>query len=541
MSAVTPLSPARKVGIAGCVAVLGFLAVVMLQPGGRHLTRNLDDVAQAVVPLLVAAPACWWAATRADGRLRRFWTFLALTAASWGLGQVAWCYIEIVDGHTPSGGSVAAVGYLLAPVFGVLAVMNYPGPSLHWATRVRAMVDGLLITSTLLFVAWTIAVDTGALARSGSSLSQRITVLTYPAADIVVLAVLATVAARALQHGHDPLVAVGACVIGLLLGDSLSIYVGLSSTYSTGNVVDVFWFAAFLALAVGALVCTPDALPLADDRKAPVWTEFIAYLPLGLAVVMGVVQIARGQGFDTVEQILVLVSILLLVVRSYLFVTENRDLTARLEGSVDELQWLTLHDPLTGLANRVLYMDRLEQAVSRRQRTRAPVAVAYLDLDDFKDVNDTYGHEAGDYLLRQVATRLEAVVREVDTLARLSGDEFAILLTDGDDVARIEGVLRRMLAEVDREFETAGQPLSVSASIGYTVSHDGHDAETLLRQADEAMYAAKHLGKDRVCRYDAGMQRRPRVEGQGTGRTRATVAIPGLPLAPWMAPRQRIL
>ena len=522
-------------------AVVAFIVMVVLQPGGVAVTRDLDDMAQTVAPLLVAVPACWIAATRCGGRLRRFWALLALFAGSWGLGQIVWSYLEITRGHAPTGGSAAVVGFLLAPVFGLAAVVVYPGPELHWAAGVRAAVDGLLIVSTLLFVSWTIAGDTGALGRTGTSIGERVTVLTYPATDIVLLAVLATVAARSLRSWRDPLVAVGASFLALFLGDSLSVYAGLSGTYSTGHVIDVFWVAAFLLLAVGAVKAGPTVGAAPTEPTAPMWTEFITYLPLGLALAMAGVQIARGTPFDKVELVLAVASFLLLVARSFLFVTENRALMMRFEGTVRELQWLTLHDPLTGLANRVLYADRLEQALAKRARSGRPLAVAYLDLDDFKAVNDTFGHDAGDELLHQVARRLSSGLRDGDTLARLSGDEFAMLLTDAADTDRIERLLRRLRYRVDEPFEVYGTSVHASASIGFTVCDGEEDAETLLRQADEAMYAAKHRGKDRVCRYDATMAR-----GEGAaGTTRLRDRSPSEGMAgvapPWFLPRQGLL
>jgi len=528
------LSRARRALLATLVACVAFVAIVVIRPGGPVATRDLDDAAQALAPLLVAVPACIWAATRTSGRRRRFWVLLALFAGSWGLGQLVWTYLEIVSGNQPGTDSWATLGFLMAPVFGAAAIVSYPSTRLHWAARLRALVDGLLIVSTLLFVSWSMAVDSGGLARSATDFVQKVTVLTYPATDIVLLALVATIVIRSLRSWHDPMCAVGACMVALLLGDSSSIYVGLSGTYSTGNLIDVFWFAAFLLLGVGALLPASGPADPAVQLKPPMWTEMTTYVALALAVAMGFVQIVRGHGFDSVEEMLVLISALLLILRSYLFVTENRSLLSRLERTISELEWLTLHDPLTGLANRVLYQDRLDQALAQRQATSRTVAVAYLDLDNFKDVNDSFGHDSGDELLRQVARRLSSSVREGDTLARLSGDEFAMLLTDAEDVRRIETLLRRLLTEVDQPFEVFDRSVSVSASIGFTVSDATVGADTLLRHADEAMYAAKNLGKDRVCRYEPSMHRGgdPLVTPGSRPRAAAERLLPGMP--PWL-------
>jgi diguanylate cyclase (GGDEF)-like protein/PAS domain S-box-containing protein len=155
------------------------------------------------------------------------------------------------------------------------------------------------------------------------------------------------------------------------------------------------------------------------------------------------------------------------------------------------LEYQALHDALTGLPNRVLARDRLDQAIllARRQQTR--VALLIIDLDHFKEVNDTFGHQAGDQLLRQVGERFMAELRETDTVARLGGDEFAIVLLAADaDAASMIAV--KLLAALERPFIVEGQALDVGASIGIAVYPDHADtADTMLRRADIAMYVAK--------------------------------------------------
>jgi len=155
------------------------------------------------------------------------------------------------------------------------------------------------------------------------------------------------------------------------------------------------------------------------------------------------------------------------------------------------LEHQALHDALTGLPNRVLARDRLDQAIllARRQQTR--VALLIIDLDHFKEVNDTFGHQAGDQLLRQVGERFMAELRETDTVARLGGDEFAIVLLAAD-AAAAGLVAGKLLAALERPFIVEGQALDVGASIGIAVYPDHADtADSLLRRADIAMYVAK--------------------------------------------------
>jgi diguanylate cyclase (GGDEF)-like protein len=172
-----------------------------------------------------------------------------------------------------------------------------------------------------------------------------------------------------------------------------------------------------------------------------------------------------------------------------------RDITERkiLE---EELKHQAFHDALTGLANRALFHDRVEHALARHARHRQPIAVLFLDLDDFKVVNDSLGHLAGDELLRGVADRLQGCLRVGDTAARLGGDEFAVLIEEVTDPKAAAGLAERIISSLSGPFTLEGREIFVHASIGYALSdQETRNAEELLRAADVAMYAAKAGGK----------------------------------------------
>ena len=158
----------------------------------------------------------------------------------------------------------------------------------------------------------------------------------------------------------------------------------------------------------------------------------------------------------------------------------------------DRLRFLALHDPLTRLPNRALFHDRFAVALRRAQRDHEHLAVLYLDLDDFKRINDGYGHEVGDRLLCEVARNLERCVRSSDTVARLGGDEFALILVNIEPRELEGSILDRVRAALARPLEVDGAAVEVSASIGAAVYPvDGDDQESLLRRADASMYARK--------------------------------------------------
>ena len=168
-----------------------------------------------------------------------------------------------------------------------------------------------------------------------------------------------------------------------------------------------------------------------------------------------------------------------------------------------QLEHIAHYDALTDLPNRVLLADRLQQAISQSQRRNQSVAVAYLDLDGFKAINDTYGHDIGDQFLVALAGRLKSTLRDGDTLARIGGDEFAAVLVDLDSVKECEPVLRRLLQVSAEKIQVGEVDMQVSASIGVTIYPlDGVDPDMLMRHADQAMYQAKQAGKNRFQMFD---------------------------------------
>jgi diguanylate cyclase (GGDEF)-like protein len=158
-----------------------------------------------------------------------------------------------------------------------------------------------------------------------------------------------------------------------------------------------------------------------------------------------------------------------------------------------ELSRRALHDPLTGLPNRAYFLERLEAALARSARRGLRVGVLFLDLDGFKKVNDTHGHQTGDALLAAVAERLESTIRPSDTLARFGGDEFVLLCEDVEGVGDVVTLAERLGTKMQAAFEIGGRPITVGLSVGIVSARGGRgvSAEALIRDADRMMYRAK--------------------------------------------------
>jgi diguanylate cyclase (GGDEF)-like protein len=198
----------------------------------------------------------------------------------------------------------------------------------------------------------------------------------------------------------------------------------------------------------------------------------------------------------------------------------------------DRLRHLALHDPLSGLPNRTAFSDRLAAVIAGAGQEGTVAAVLAIDLDHFKDINDTLGHHIGDGLIGVVAQRLVHALRHDDLVARLGGDEFAVITTEVADLETLERFAERLIAILRAPYSISGHTLVVGASIGIAViSRSGGDAADIMRRADVALYRAKNEGRSRACIYDADMDADLRERKQLEQDLRVAIAEDGLSVA----------
>ena len=170
---------------------------------------------------------------------------------------------------------------------------------------------------------------------------------------------------------------------------------------------------------------------------------------------------------------------------------------SHMKRSQEELRYLATHDNLTDLPNRRLFLDRLEQGIQRAKRSKRQLALFYIDLDNFKLINDSLGHHFGDDLLKEISQRLLTVVRQSDTVARLAGDEFTVIAENINDLVEVRAIAEKILSCFVKPFEFHAQQMEASASVGVAIyPNDGGDLETMMKQADVAMYKAKEAGRN---------------------------------------------
>jgi diguanylate cyclase (GGDEF)-like protein len=204
---------------------------------------------------------------------------------------------------------------------------------------------------------------------------------------------------------------------------------------------------------------------------------------------------------------------------------DARERARELEVKSHEIVHMAHHDTLTGLANRVLLHDDIDQAFARARRYQEGFAILCLDLDRFKIANDTLGHQAGDALLRQVAERLRQCARDVDTVARVGGDEFVVLQTNVAEAAEMTALAKRILRAVSAPYDVGGSPVVISASIGIALApSDGVSTDRLLSNADLALYCAKTNGRNDLCFFDWKMEQAALKHAKLEAELRAALA-----------------
>ncbi len=457
-----------------------------LQPGGQHATRAVDDLTQ----LLAAVLAAWAGAIRARanrGRARISWLLIAVGAGCWAAGELVWSYYELVANTPTPFPSLADLGYLLFPTLAGVGLLTRPSRAFEAHGRLRIALDAGLIVASLFALSWATAL--GQVYRNGAGATfSRIVALAYPASDVALLTVTAVVLTYAHRGDRIGMLWIGGGLVPFAVADSGFAYLTAQGRYSTGNLVDVGWVGGFLILACAALLDRGlVAEAKTDERLTPRSALALPYLPAALGVIAAFWRL-RADRDDGLVLAAAAVVVSLLVARQLVVLLDNQRLIAQISHQA-------LHDVLTGLANRALFSDRLSHALDLHRRDLRSITVVLIDLDDFKTINDSLGHPAGDELLVRVAERLLASMRSSDTVARLGGDEFALLVEDGGDGF---DVAARVLKAFDHPVAIGLREIPVGASVGIATlapSATALTATEMLRRADLAMYAAKHEGK----------------------------------------------
>lgn len=492
------------------ITVSGYLASEVAGPDSPAAAwaNNMAQLTAAVFAAVAAAVVV----SRHTGAQRRAWLLVTVACGFWAVGQLYWSYVELVQRVEVPEVSPADFFFLAFTVLMAFAV--WPSDGRH-TDRLRTVLDGFVIGLSLLTISWVTSLNTLARAASGSDLPGTLINLAYPCGDIVVLTTVLLGASRRTGESRSSLAAVAAAMALIAVSDSFYAIGSAAGGFEAGSITALGWTAGFGLIGCAAVAARDRPAPGEQVRSmlrdsATAFPErsrrasALPYIPLAIALV--VVTIGRlGSGVDRIAGVLLVFTFVGVLLRQYLTIRDNQALTRHLENRERELKRQAFADQLTGLPNRALFTDRVTHALELHRRSLRPLALLFIDLDDFKAVNDTLGHPVGDELVIRVAERLHGAMRNSDTVARFGGDEFAVLI-EGD----IDGVTvgSRIVEALRTPFNLRSDQLSIGASIGIAEVLDNQLTPTLdelFSQADIAMYAAKRAGKGQLAIYDPSM------------------------------------
>ena len=476
------------------------LAYVYL-PVPAMRTAALALLGLATIAATLSAPRLWRPVRRLP-----FYLFAAGEAVGFVAGSLGSSVAVTGAGGNPAAAVLTVAAYLIGIAgFALVVRARIPGRDrVGW-------IDATVISTGLGMLAWVFLMAP----YSGDvslPVAERVLSMVYVALDVLLLALVVRLAIS----GGDRTRAFALITAGwlvLVAADSGRALLLLTGSYDPASPLEAGWLVSYTLW--GAAVLEPSVATLTDPappaRTGLTRARLAALAAASLmAPAVLAIQAGRGQRIDVpvivagcaLLFLLVLVRVAGLVREVEATVRELRGTEGVLRATLQErealaaqLQHQAFHDDLTDLANRAMFNDRVRHAIARARRGGGGLAVLFVDLDDFKVVNDSMGHSAGDRLLQEVAGRLRGCLREPDTIGRLGGDEFAVLV-EGVDLASVRVLAERILAALAAPYPVVGGDVTIHASLGVAFDeHAAYDDVQLLRNADIAMYAAKSHGK----------------------------------------------
>ncbi|MCK9901677.1 GGDEF domain-containing protein [Frankia sp. Cpl3] len=390
-----------------------------------------------------------------------------------------------------------------------------PPPTGGWWLRYSHAVialDSLMIVLSMIMIAWFAALRD--ITHSGISGTSFVIAVSFTLTSALLVVVLVLVATFRQPRNGRAVALLGAGLVVLAASETVLVQLSLPDPVGLEGSGPTWLGAALAPLLVALAMIAPErgGRPLVPPAVRPatsrsIWSgravrnwlhAYLPYLPLGVAAALVLASALRDGALHGPPLYLATCLVTLVSLRQIVIIAENRRLVSDVQRAHQRLEYQAYHDGLTGLANRVLFTRELEKAVTAHSQHRTPVVVLFCDIDHFKTVNDTYGHSAGDELLRTVAARLRTAIRHDDLAARVGGDEFAVLLagtsTEASPHVVGEQCAQRIAVGMLRPVTLGGRPRQIQISIGLAIA-DGWQPSTsagqLLHQADTGMYSAK--------------------------------------------------
>jgi diguanylate cyclase (GGDEF)-like protein len=501
-----------------------FLTYLLFKPVPSALFTFGDNLLQGAletVGLLLALPILLPASTREQATVRSSsrwqdrWTptgslvplLLACTILCYIVGQAIWTLNEDVLHLAVLFPSWADAGYLASYLFALLAIVLMPHQRRSLTSRTRVTIDILIAMIGVVTFSWYLVLGPTIMHRA-SSIAERLVGTAYPLSTLALIFCLILLTVRNNQRGMRPVTHLLFLSFSVItITDTIYNLQQLHNLYLTGSLLDLGWPLGYLLLGLAArafyVLHQPEMQVIAQakanegtDEPSTLWRILVPYAWVPALGVLLLFIWRSGDHTALVMGVIVgaVVLLSLVLVRQVAAVRELHLVYATndaLASTNTQLEIQATHDALTGLPNRSLLQRRLEEETHAAHESNVPAALLLLDLDRFKEVNDTLGHPVGDLLLQKIGTRLQGRLRPTDLIARLGGDEFAIVLPATDAGGAID-TARSLLGALDAPLLVNDHAFSIGGSIGIALTPEhGFDVTTLLRCADVAMYVAK--------------------------------------------------
>jgi diguanylate cyclase (GGDEF)-like protein len=532
------------------VVALGLSHFFSILVKDAHLKMVFFDVFPAALNGLTTV-LLFWAARRTmsiSPKQGRAWLLFAISQLFFTLGDVTWAVFELVLNISPYP-SVADIFYLLNYPFFLAGAVQLTTERFTGIEKIKRVLDMLITLVAAMLGIWFFLIDPMMRAGIDNTLLFQILTVAYPAGDVVLFAALIWLINNdPRQFATAPIFLLFSGAFVTVVFDTMYSYQSYLDIYQSGGILDIGWILSYLLVGLAAIhqVYATQSQQVVSNRldnpgKIRTWirsslpyfpylwmvfaylllipgkipTPYPAYVTLysGVGLVTALVILRQFAALYENSQLNNKLQTALNQVQQQTLVlaNTNKDLETEIEQRVrveEQLSYDALHDSLTRLPNRALFMDRLEQALEEtRMRLDRSYSVLFMDIDQFKVVNDSLGHHTGDQLLVIIAKRLENCLRGADTVARLGGDEFVFLIENTATENAIDFIVNRIQEEIQKVIVLDGHPIFITTSIGVVLNLRNYETPgNVLRDADLAMYHAKHMGKDRFEVFHEGLR-----------------------------------
>lgn len=462
---------------------------------------------------------------KAPGGNRYFWLLSSLGCFSYSIAEGIWFSSQSIAQVAVSYPGWADFFYFLQIFFYLAAFAYQLWQKQEISYQIKFLFDMGIIVAVFTALSWHFLIQPLSAANSASPLLLAVSI-GYPIGDLLLLFTAVSFYIGSVYFFPRRVLAL--IVVGLIVqvfADTLYLYSTIADSYNTGTLYDPLWSLGLLLMALAGLTALETAGKIVSkpaSRPADERISLRLLLPYFSMVLLFIVMIFEQK--DDMNGLIAGAgaSVILMITRQIFTLRDNRNLlfnyhqltsvlehkieqrtievtskNQQLERAVQQMKHMAYHDVLSGLPNRRLFLEKLETAILSAKHTTQKVAVVFIDLDRFKNINDTFGHEFGDLLLQRFSQKLEENLRLNDTVSRQGGDEFTLILNNLHSEADIVPLIRRLQSAFATPLTIHRQELHISMSIGIAVyPKDGNTTEELLKHADSAMYHAKENGKN---------------------------------------------